>query len=112
MGVIYSDSSVLCLYAIETLYKIDVVSYKFFPGTNATLYIRKNVNIEHGIKPPRPAPPMDSIRIICTSTITKTSLALACHYENAIVFLISAIALPGLNPLGHVREQLRMVWQR
>ena len=31
-------------------------------------------------------------------------------HVNAIVFLISAMALPGFNPLGHVREQLRMVW--
>lgn len=30
--------------------------------------------------------------------------------ENAIAFLISAIALPGFKPLGHVREQFRMVW--
>lgn len=36
----------------------------------------------------------------------------ALPYENAMTFLISAIALPGFNPLGHVREQLRMVWQR
>jgi hypothetical protein len=34
------------------------------------------------------------------------------HYDRAMLFLISAIAKPGLRPLGHVREQLRMVWQR
>lgn len=33
-------------------------------------------------------------------------------YEKAILFLISAIAKAGLRPLGHVRLQLRMVWQR
>ena len=29
-----------------------------------------------------------------------------------MLFLISWMALPGFSPLGHVREQLRMVWQR
>ena len=33
-------------------------------------------------------------------------------YDNAITFLISAIAFPGFNPFGQVREQLRMVWHR
>jgi hypothetical protein len=28
----------------------------------------------------------------------------------AMLFLISAMALAGFKPLGHVREQLRMVW--
>lgn len=32
--------------------------------------------------------------------------------QNAISFLISAMARPGLSPLGHVRVQLRIVWQR
>lgn len=32
-------------------------------------------------------------------------------YENAMLFLISAMARAGFNPLGHVLEQLRMVWQ-
>ena len=27
-------------------------------------------------------------------------------------FLIPAMALPGFKPFGHVRVQLRMVWQR
>ena len=31
---------------------------------------------------------------------------------NAIVFLISAIALPGFKPFGQVREQFKMVWHR
>lgn len=30
----------------------------------------------------------------------------------AISFLISAMARPGFRPLGQVRVQLRMVWQR
>jgi hypothetical protein len=34
------------------------------------------------------------------------------YYAKAIIFLISAMALPGFRPLGQVREQLRMVWQR
>lgn len=29
-----------------------------------------------------------------------------------MVFLISAMAFAGFKPLGQVREQLRMVWQR
>ena len=33
-------------------------------------------------------------------------------HEKAMAFLISAIALAGLRPFGHVRVQLRMVWQR
>lgn len=33
-------------------------------------------------------------------------------YAKAILFLISAIARPGFRPLGHVREQFMMVWQR
>lgn len=33
-------------------------------------------------------------------------------WRSTIIFLISAIALPGFNPLGQVRVQLRMVWQR
>ena len=33
-------------------------------------------------------------------------------HENAITFLISAIAFPGFNPLGQVLEQFRMVWHR
>ena len=33
-------------------------------------------------------------------------------YVNAMLFLISAMASAGFKPLGHVREQLRMVWQR
>jgi hypothetical protein len=30
--------------------------------------------------------------------------------RSAIIFLISAMALPGLSPFGQVRVQLRMVW--
>lgn len=30
-------------------------------------------------------------------------------YAKAILFLISAIALAGLSPLGHVREQFKIV---
>jgi len=34
-------------------------------------------------------------------------------YEpNAILFLISAIALAGFSPFGHVLEQFRIVWHR
>ena len=33
-------------------------------------------------------------------------------YANAMLFLISAIARAGLRPLGQVRLQFRMVWQR
>lgn len=33
-------------------------------------------------------------------------------YENAMLFLISAIASAGLRPLGHVRLQFKMVWHR
>ena len=32
--------------------------------------------------------------------------------RSSIIFLISAIALPGFKPFGQVRVQLRMVWQR
>ena len=32
--------------------------------------------------------------------------------RSPIAFLISAMALPGFNPLGQVRVQLRMVWHR
>lgn len=113
MRVTYSDASVLCLYASGTMYKMlfRTNSSRDRIPTYISRY-EKNVNMEHGIKPPRPAPTHGPIRIIRTSTITKISRALACLYENAITFLISAIALPGLNPFGHVREQLRMVWQR
>lgn len=31
------------------------------------------------------------------------------NVRSSIIFLIPAIALPGFNPLGHVRVQLRMV---
>lgn len=34
------------------------------------------------------------------------------HYQNAIIFFISAIAFPGFNPLGQVRAQFIIVWQR
>lgn len=34
------------------------------------------------------------------------------YAPRAICFLISAIALPGLRPLGQARVQLRMVWHR
>jgi ADP-heptose:LPS heptosyltransferase len=33
-------------------------------------------------------------------------------YVKAMLFLISAIASAGFSPLGHVLEQLRMVWHR
>lgn len=33
-------------------------------------------------------------------------------HVKAMLFLISAIAKAGFNPFGHVREQLRIVWQR
>jgi hypothetical protein len=44
----------------------------------------------------------------------------AFHEKNAsaqscraiIIFLISAMALAGFNPFGHVFEQFRIVWQR
>ena len=32
--------------------------------------------------------------------------------RSTIIFLISAMALPGFNPFGQVRVQLRMVWHR
>ena len=37
------------------------------------------------------------------------TLADPCYSQTAILFLISAMALPGFKPLGQVREQLRMV---
>jgi len=33
-------------------------------------------------------------------------------YAKAMLFLISAIALPGLRPLGQVLEQFKIVWHR
>ena len=33
-------------------------------------------------------------------------------HQNAITFLISAIAFPGFNPFGHVLEQFKIVWHR
>jgi hypothetical protein len=36
----------------------------------------------------------------------------SARYVNAMLFLISAIASAGFKPLGHVLEQLRIVWQR
>lgn len=41
-----------------------------------------------------------------------TTYSFARTYEKAITFLISWIAFPGFNPLGQVREQLRIVWHR
>ena len=34
------------------------------------------------------------------------------NHVKAMLFLISAMARAGFRPLGHVREQLRIVWQR
>lgn len=69
-------------------------------------------------------------RNVCTSTrpkiqhrriIIQTAPSNAClcfpsyaqiYAEKAIPFLISAMASAGFNPLGHVLEQLRMVWHR
>ena len=46
-------------------------------------------------------------------TYTKKQYAIAeMHHENAIIFLISAIAFPGFNPLGQVRAQFIIVWHR
>lgn len=39
-------------------------------------------------------------------------LTLDRYEPKAISFLISAIAFPGLRPLGQARVQLRIVWQR
>ncbi len=38
--------------------------------------------------------------------------SLPISYEKAIIFLISAIAFPGFNPLGQVRAQFMIVWHR
>lgn len=40
------------------------------------------------------------------------SVLISRSYIEANIFLVSAIARPGFRPLGQVRVQLRMVWQR
>lgn len=46
-------------------------------------------------------------------TLTEIQYAVSeLHYQNAIIFLISAIAFPGFNPLGQVRAQFIIVWHR
>lgn len=44
-----------------------------------------------------------------SSTLTSAELIVFNH-PVAISFLISAIAFAGFRPLGHVREQFKMVW--
>lgn len=67
----------------------------------------------------KPSPPVPNHREARLPTHTRPNPinffltpAPSAHTQNAISFLISAMARPGLSPLGHVRVQLRIVWQR
>jgi hypothetical protein len=92
----------------------DMINVGFFENLFHLYSSMRHVRYKSSIKTePAKSIPNQRHRIIIQTAATQIPISFYCTpYTNAMPFLISAIANAGFNPLGHVLEQLRIVWHR